>query len=316
MLRNQALGMLELASLKDDPLQRRVLLTFVVAGGGFAGVETVGALNDFLREAIAYYPALSEKELRVVLIHPNTVVLPELNESLGRYSQARLADRGVEILTQTRVLAFSDRGVELSDNETIATQTLVWTAGVTPPAVLQALPVEKKKGRVVVDETLEAPGFPGVWAVGDCAWVPNSETGQPHPPTAQHALREAVRCAKNIVATIQGLPKTPFRFATLGQLATIGRHSGVAEVFGFRLSGFVAWCLWRAIYLAKLPTWQKKLRVALRWILEFGFPRDFTQQVTLHGIDQVTEHLAYVRQHPEIPGPVASRPTSTLSSAS
>jgi NADH dehydrogenase len=163
---------------------------------------------------------------------------------------------------------------------------------------------------------LQVPGLPGVWAVGDCAWVPNADTGQPHPPSAQHALREAVRCAKNIVATIQGLPKTTFRFATLGQLATIGHHAGVAEILGLRLSGFVAWWLWRTIYLAKLLTWQKKLRVALRWTLEFAFPRDFTQQVTLHGVEQVTQRLAYVRQHPVIPRPVASDSTSALPSAS
>ena len=232
ILRNQALGMLEMASLTDDAFARRAMLTFVVAGGGFAGVETVGALNDFVREAIAYYPALAEAELRLVLVHPNSVILPELNESLGRYAQAELASRKVEIRTDTSVTAFSDRGVELSNGETLATQTLVWTAGVTPPGVLQSLPVKKEKGRIVVNEMLELPGFPGVWAVGDCAWIPNASTGKPHPPTAQHALREAVRCAKNIVAAIRGSEPAPFRFTTFGQLATIGHHAGVAEFLG------------------------------------------------------------------------------------
>ena len=191
ILRNQALGMLEMASLADDASARRAMLTFVVAGGGFAGVETVGALNDFVREAVAYYPALSEAELRLVLVHPNSVILPELNESLGRYAQTGLASRKVEIRTDTRVVAFSDRGVELSNGETLATQTLVWTAGVTPPAVLRSLPVKKEKGRVVVNEMLEVAGFPGVWAIGDCASIPNAKSGKPHPPTAQHALLEA-----------------------------------------------------------------------------------------------------------------------------
>jgi NADH dehydrogenase len=270
------------------------MLTFVVAGGGFAGVETIGALNDFVREAIAYYPALAGSELRIVLVHANSVVLPELNESLGRYAQAKLESRRVEIRSNTRVLAFSDRGVELSNGETLPTQTLVWTAGVTPPRVLQSLPVKSEKGRIVVDEMLEVPGFPGVWALGDCAWIPNANSGKPHPPTAQHAMREAVRCAKNVVAAIRGSQKTPFRFTTLGQLATIGHRAGVAEILGLRVCGFLAWCLWRAIYIAKLPTLEKKLRVALRWTLDLAFSRDLTQHVTL---DRVAQLLTYARQH-------------------
>jgi NADH:quinone reductase (non-electrogenic) len=315
MLRNQALAMLELASLTDDALARRAMLTFVIAGGGFAGVETVGALNDFVREALTYYPALRQEEVRVVLVHPTPVLLPELNESLGRYAQTQLASRKVEIRTDTSVVAFSGRGVELSNGETLATQTLVWTGGVKPPGVLQSLPIKKEKGRIVVNETLEVPGCPGVWAVGDCAWIPDGSSGKSHPPTAQHALREAVRCAKNVVAAIRGSDPAPFRFTTLGQLATIGHHAGVAEILGLRLSGFLAWWLWRTIYLAKLPTFQRKLRVALRWTFDFAFPRDLTQHVTLHGIDRVSQLLAYARQHPVVSGPAASAPRPALQSS-
>ena len=204
LLRNHMLATLEMASLVEDSAVRRAMLTFVVAGGGFAGVETIGALNDFVREAVLYYPNLREADVRVVLIHPNAVILPELGENLGRYAHRKLASREVEIRTETRVTAFSNHGVELGDGETIAAHTLVWTAGVTPPAVLRDLPCKKEKGRIVVGETLEVPGFPGVWAVGDCAWIPNSKTGNPHPPTAQHALREAVYGAKNILAAIRG----------------------------------------------------------------------------------------------------------------
>jgi NADH dehydrogenase len=310
MLRNHALGMLELASLTDDVIARRAMLTFVVAGGGFAGVETAGALNDFIREAIEHYPALAETELRVMLVHPNSVILPELNESLGRYAQTKLASREVEIRNDTSVVAFSDQGVKLSNGETLSTPTLIWTAGVKPPQVLQSLPIRKEKGRIVVNEMLEVAGFAGVWAVGDCASVPDLSSGKAHPPTAQHALREAVRCAKNVVAAIRGSQREPFRFKTLGQLATIGHRIGVAEVFGQRISGFLAWCLWRTIYLAKLPTLWKKLRVALRWTFDFAFPRDLTQHVTLHGIDRVSQQLAYVRQHPVIPQPAEIAATS------
>ena len=171
----------------------------------------------------------------------------------------------------------------------------------TPAAVLRDLPCKKEKGRIVVEETLEVPGFPGVWAVGDCAWIPNSKTGNPHPPTAQHSLREAVYGAKNILAAIRGERKTPFAFTTLGQLATIGRRTGVASIMGIHVSGFLAWWLWRTIYLAKLPRFDKKLRVALHWTLDLFFPRDFVQHVTLHGIEGVNRRLAYARQHPVIP---------------
>jgi NADH dehydrogenase len=316
ILRNQALGMLELATLTDDLVERRALLTFVVAGGGFAGVETIGALNDLIREAITYYPALDEAELRLVLVHLNSVILPELNESLGRYAQTKLASRRVEIRSETSVVAFSERGVELSSGETLPAQTLVWTAGITPTAVLQSLPVRKEKGRVVVNEMLEVPDFQGVWAVGDCACVPNASTGKPHPPTAQHALREAVRCAKNVVAAIRGSQKAPFRFTTLGQLAAIGHHAGVAEIFGLRLSGFLAWWLWRTIYLAKLPTFEKKLRVALQWTLDFAFSRDLAQHLTLHGLERVDQLLTYARKYPVIPRPIASETSSALRSSS
>lgn len=306
LLRNHVLGMLEMASATDDASARRTLLTFVVAGGGFAGVETIGALNDFVREALACYPALAHEEPRLILIHSSSVILPELDESLGRYAQNRLASRKVEVRTDTRVTEFSHRGVELDTGETLATQTLVWTAGVNPPGVLQNLPVKKERGRIVVNETLEVPGVPGVWAVGDCARVPVTGTDKYHPPTAQHALREAVCCAKNVTAALRGSPGTPFRFTTLGQLATIGHRVGVANILGLRVSGFPAWCLWRAIYLAKLPTFEKKLRVALRWMLDFAFTRDVTQHLTLQGIDRVSRLLAYVREHPVVPQPVES----------
>ena len=303
VLRNQMLGMMEMASLVDDTALKRSMLTFVVAGGGFAGVETIGAMNDFAREAVRHYPNLREADVRIVLVHPNAVILPELGERLGRYAQRKLAARRVAIRTETRVTGFSDYGVELAGGDVIATQTLVWTAGVTPPAVLRDLPCKKEKGRIVVEETLEVPGFSGVWAVGDCAWIPNPKTGKPHPPTAQHALRQAVRGAKNIVAAVRRKRKKPFVFTTLGQLATIGRRTGVANILGVQLSGFFAWWLWRTIYLAKLPRFEMKLRVALDWTLDLFFPKDFVQHLTLRGIEKVHQRLVYTRQHPVIPMP-------------
>jgi NADH dehydrogenase len=287
------------------------MLTFVVAGGGFAGVENVGALNDFVREAARYYPNVTEEDVRIVLAHPSAVILPELGEDLGRYAQRKLADRGVEIRTETRVSGYSERGVEFKEGEPIAARILIWTAGVTPHAVLQTLPFKKEKNRIVVDETLEVPGFPGVWAVGDCASVPDTKTGKAQPPTAQHALRQGRHCAKNIVATIRGKPKKPFSFTTLGQLAIIGRRTGVANILGLQFSGLLAWGLWRAIYLMKLPRFEKKLRVALSWTLDLFFPKDLAQHVTLHEVERVQHRLEAARRRPLLPTPRQVETSST-----
>ena len=274
-------------------------------------METVGALNDFVREAVRYYPNVTEDDVRVVLVHPSAVILPELGEDLGRFAQRKLAARGVEILTETRVSGYSDRRVEFKNRDEIATRTLVWTAGVTPHAVLHTLPFKKEKNRIVVDETLQVIGFPGVWAVGDCASVPDMKTGKAQPPTAQHALREGRVCAKNIVAVIRGRPTKLFSFTTLGQLAIIGRRTGVANILGLHVSGLVAWWLWRTIYLMKLPRFEKKLRVALSWTLDLFFPKDLAQHLTLHEIERVQRRLEKARAHPKISA--ASRQVETAS---
>src|SRR6266481_7735853 len=303
LLRNRVIALLESASLEESESVRRAMLTFVVAGGGFAGVETVGALNDFVREGVRSYPKLNPGWIRVLLVHPGKVVLPELGESLGVYAQKKLRERRVEIQTGTRVLGYSGNGVELSSGESIKTATLVWTAGVTPASALKDLPCKKEKGRLVVDENLELPEFPGVWAVGDCAWILNRKTGKPHPPTAQHAIRQATQVGKNIVAAIRGDSKKPFLFSTLGQLATIGRRTGVANILGINFSGFLAWFLWRSIYLLKLPRFEKKLRVALGWTLDLFFPPDLVQYITVRDIDSLHEHLTHLRKNALQPEP-------------
>jgi NADH dehydrogenase len=296
LLRNRMVALLEdAAAATTDETARRRAMTFVVAGGGFAGVETVGAMNDFLRDAIRYYPELDPAMLRVVLVHPGKVVLPELGERLGRYAQQKLTRRGVEVRTEARVEGYQDDVVTLAPGEGIGANTVVWTAGVTPAAAIASLPVEKVKGRVKVNEFLEVAGYGGsVWAVGDCAAVPDGRGGL-QPPTAQHGLREAVAAAKNIEAAVDGTAKRPFRFSTLGQLASIGHYSGVAEVFGIRFSGFVAWWLWRSVYLAKLPGIAKKLRVAISWSLDLLFAREIEQLVTLRDVEQVERFSMMLR---------------------
>jgi NADH dehydrogenase len=279
-LRNRLIAHLEEADTECAAGIREDLLTFVVAGGGFAGVETVAAINDFLRSAIRFYSHLREDMLRIVLVHPGTTILPELGEKLGSYAQRKLSARGVEIHVDTKVSAVSDAGVVLSDGTMLRTNTLVWTAGTSPNPLLDTLPCRKERGRLAVDEFLQVAGWPGVWALGDCSVVPDLRTGKAHPPTAQHALREGKTVALNIAAAIQGAPPKAFDFKTLGQLAAIGRRTGVANVFGVNFSGFIAWWLWRTIYLSKLPRFDKKLRVAIDWTLDLIFSKDLVQFMT------------------------------------
>jgi NADH:ubiquinone reductase (H+-translocating) len=275
-LRNHLIAHLEEAD-SDCCKVKEPRVTFVVAGGGFAGVETVAGINDFVRGALRSYPNLTENMVRVVLVHSGAVILPELKQALGSYAERKLKERKVEIRLNTRVKSFSGSSVRLSDETEIPTNTLVWTAGASPHPLLEPIPCEKERGRLLVTEYLEVRGWPGVWALGDCAAVPNQQKGGFHPPTAQHALREAKVVAHNVTSSVRGTQKKAFVFSTIGQLAAIGRRTGVANIWGINFSGFVAWWLWRTIYLSKLPRFEKKLRVAFDWTLDLIFSKDLVQ---------------------------------------
>lgn len=277
-LRNRIIANLEEADTECARNDREPLLSFVVAGGGFAGVETIGSINDFLREALPYYPNLTPRMLRVVLVHPGEFVLPELGPELGRYASGQLRARGVEIHANTKVTGVTATEIALSDGARVPSFTLVWTAGTAPSPTLTRIDLPKEKGKILVEPTLRVPGHPEVWALGDCALVPDvARAGSFHPPTAQHASREGAILARNVAAAVRGAPLVPFRFKTIGLLASIGRRTGVARIMGVNFSGFVAWWLWRTIYLSKLPGFEKKLRVALEWTLDIFFNKDFVQ---------------------------------------
>jgi NADH dehydrogenase len=273
-LRNHLIDLLEQADFECVAGARPELLTVVVAGGGFAGTETIAGINDFLRESARFYPQLSKDWIRVILVHPGQVILPELGPKLGAYAQEKLAQRKVEIRLNTKVVRVDDNAVYLSDDSCIPTQTVIWTAGTSPNPLVGMLPCKQDRGRIVANEYLELPDWPGVWVLGDCASILDNGTGRPFPPTAQHAVRQGKIVAKNVTAAIRGGPKTPFSFSTLGLLAAIGRRTGVANILGANFSGFVAWFLWRTIYLSKLPRSEKKLRVALDWTLDLLFSKD------------------------------------------
>lgn len=283
MLRNRLIALLEEADSECAADQRNSLLTVVVAGGGFAGVETMGAINDFVRESHHYYRNVPKSAVRMVLVHAGKAILPELGEELGAYAGAKLRERGVEIFTGVKVTGANDQGVTLSNGMFIPARTVVWTAGVSPDPLVGTLRCPLDHGRIVVNEFLEVRNYPGVFALGDCAMVPNLREGGSQPPTAQHALREGKTCARNILADLTGGTRRPFTFSTLGQLATIGRRVGVAKIMGMKFSGWVAWFLWRSIYLSKLPRFEKKVRVAFDWTLDVLFPKDLVQYQTFRG---------------------------------
>lgn len=282
-LRNRLIEHLEEADFECCPDLREPLLTFVVAGGGFAGVETVAAINDFLREALKFYPHLTEEMVRVVLVEYGPAILPELGPELGAYTRKKLEQRGIDVRVNTKVLGLAEHGAKLSDGTTLSTRTLIWTAGTAPNPLLEPLLCKKERGRIAVNEFLEVPEWPGVWALGDCASMADPKTGSPYPPTAQHALRQGRILGRNLAATIKGGAKRPFVFSTIGQLAAIGKRAGVAKILGVKFSGLIAWWLWRSIYLSKLPRLEKKLRVTLDWSLDLVFSKDLVQFTTMRG---------------------------------
>jgi len=279
-LRNHIIHVLEEADNERDPELRRALLTFVIAGGGFSGVETAAELNNFVREVARHYKHLDPDEVHIILLHAGDRILPELSEELGRFAEKLLQRRKVEVRFKTRLAGASAEAALLAGGEKIPTKTLVATVPVGPHPLLDALPCKKEKGRIVVNEYLEVPDHPSVWALGDCAWIPDPKTGGGYPPTAQYAVREAKCAAANIRAAIQGGEKKKFSFSALGMDGVLGHRSAVADVLGVKLSGFPAWVLWRAIYWWKLPGFERKFRVGVDWLLDMILPKDIVQVKT------------------------------------
>ena len=273
-LRERVLALLERADQEADPAERRRLLTFVVAGGGFAGTEAVAELYDLTHDVLHFYPGIDPDEPRFVLVHSDQRILPELSARLGNYALEKLRSRGIEFRLGVRATAATARTVHLDDGEVIETATFVWTAGNRPNPMLRTLPGESgRRGSVVVDRALRAFGMDRVWAIGDCARIP-AEDGAFQPPTAQHAIREGKMVADNIAAVLRGRRPRPFRFRTLGTFVALGHRTAAGEIRGRPFSGLGAWLLWRGVYLAKLPGVERRVRVLLDWVLDAAFPRD------------------------------------------
>src|SRR5918996_1706204 len=268
-------------SSDSDITNKENLLTFVVVGGGFAGVETAGELNDFLRDSVKdYYHNIEPKDIRVIIIQSGNRLLPEMSKELSKFAMEKLTQSGVEVLLNARVTGATSTSVRLKDGRSIPTKTIIWSGRIAPNPIIEELTCEhdKKSGRIITNKYLELQGYPGVFALGDCAFIIDPNTGDPYPPTAQHAIREGTVVAQNIISLIEGKPgnKKVFEYKTKGMMASIGKRNGVGAILGIEVQGFIAWWIWRMYYLANLPTLQKKIRVMADWTLDFFFKRDVT----------------------------------------
>lgn len=291
-LRNHVIRALEEAAIEVHDIElRRKLLTFVVAGGGFSGVEVVAELNDFVRHVAHNYPRIDPSEIKTVLLHAQDRILPEMDPKLAEFAQRILRQRGVDLRLDTRLAAATGDEAVLSDGERIPCKTLVSTVPASPHPLIESLKVPKTKNhRIQTSDTLAVEGVADVWALGDCAAIPAPEGGLA-PPTAQHATRQAEVIARNIVAKLRASgTQTKYAFRGLGKMGSLGRRSAVAEVFGMKLYGFIAWFMWRTIYLMKMPGWGRRLKVAVSWTLDLFLQPELVQ-IPLRGSVGVTrEH--------------------------
>ena len=290
VLRNRVIDMLEQADNETNPILKKSLLTFVIVGGGFAGIETAGELMDLLHDARKYYPQIEKNNIRVIVLEALPAILPGFNEKLAKFALEKLLQRGIEVKVSTKLSSFSGDEVVIEDakplgTETsqpsqvsaIQTRTLVWTAGVTPVDNIKKSVFKTNRGGIVVNDFLQAIDYPEVFAIGDCCYIIDPKTNRPIPPTAQSAESEAEVAAKNLYSLIKNTQMEKFVYVPRGQMAVIGKRSAIASIFGFHLHGITAWWLWRIIYLSKIPRLDKKVRIFLDWLIDLFFDRDIAR---------------------------------------
>ena len=278
-LRSDVLERLEAASVVSEEAIRRKLLTFVIVGGGYSGVETAGQIWDLLRDVQRLYPRINPKEFSLILVHSGSHLLPQIGEELGKYCEVQLRSRGIEVRLNTRVNAITSERAILNTGDVIETNTVVTTVGnATNPVIKKLIDryhLANEKGRLITEPTMQVKGYKNLWSAGDCAAVPLKD-GSVSPATAQFAMRQGTLLGKNIIAARNGQTVVPFRFKTLGEMASIGHRNAVGKVLGFKVSGFLGWLMWRATYLYKLPGLEQKSKVFFEWSLELLFPRDIS----------------------------------------
>jgi NADH:ubiquinone reductase (H+-translocating) len=275
-IRNFVLRRIARIELEHEPMLRRALGHFVVIGGGFSGVEVAGELLDCLRGIHRFYPRVGRDELRVTLLHDLDRLLPELPPALGAAALRSLQRRGADVRLHTRAAAIHPDRIQLTDGQNLATHTAICTIGTQPNPLALRLGLTTEHGRIVVRPDLSVPNRDGLWALGDCALVPNAIDGKPAPPTAQFAVRQGRLLAYNILSRLRGRTTRPFKHRSRGAMASIGHRKGVAQLYGVPLAGLPAWLLWRAYYLSQMPTLRRKLRIYVEWTWGMLFPTDIT----------------------------------------
>ncbi len=290
MLRNRVIDMLEQAENETNPILRKSFLNFVVVGGGFAGIETAGELMDLLLDARKYYPTIHKDDIKVIVLEALGMILPGFNIKLANFAKDKMVERGIDIRLKTAVISFDGNevttksldenlkdSIDTSEINSVITKTLIWTAGVTPVNTIKRSMFKTEKGKVLVNDFLEVADFPGVFAIGDCALHIDPETQRPLPPTAQIAEAQAKIAVKNLISLIKNSTKEKFVYHSKGQMAIIGKRSGIATFLGMNISGFWAWLIWRNVYLSKITTFDKKTRVFLDWVIDLFFDRDISR---------------------------------------
>jgi NADH dehydrogenase len=283
-IRNHVLQCLEEADADTDSVRRPRLLTFVVVGGGFTGVEVIGEIQDLIRKSLKYYRNIRPDEIRIVLIQHGPGILPELSEQLADYAAKKLRRRGIEIRLNTGVNSASVNGVETDGGDVIDAGTVIAAIGNAPSPLMRSLPVPLDRGKIVVDRCLRVQGLDDVWALGDNAHIPLGDPSEPNvtyaPPLAQFAVREAKVLAKNVLAHLKGDMPQPFEYRSLGTMASLGGREGVADILGVKITGFFAWAAWRSFYLSLLPSISTRVRVAMDWTLDLIISRSIAEMRT------------------------------------
>ena len=275
-LRQHIVRQMEQAEVSRDPELRRWHLSFIVVGAGFSGVELAGEINELVRSSTRFYRNFQKQDVVVTLVHSQDHILPEVARTLGEFARKRMEKSGITIRLATRAVAATHQGIELSNGQMLEGATVVCTIGTTISPLVQQLDVPKERGRIRTTPEMRIEGQRNAWAIGDCAFIINASDNQPSATTGQFAERQGRQAALNLVRTVKGEATQPFRFKALGQLCSIGGYQAVAEMFGMRISGFLAWFLWRGVYLVKLPTWSRRIKVGLDWAWDVLFPRDLS----------------------------------------
>jgi NADH dehydrogenase len=292
-LRSHIMEEMEKAEVSPDPERKLWHLTFIVVGGGYGGVEVAGEINDLVRSSTRYFKNFRADEVTVALIHSRSQILPEINSHLREFARKKMAQAGVRLVLNTGVTQVTSEGVFLEGGRFMRGATTVCTIGNSPAPLVESLRTTKRGGRLLTRPDMRLDDLPNVWAIGDCALVLNAHDGKPSRPTGQFAERQGRQCAQNIIRVLKGRPTKPFSFKPIGELCSIGGHSAVAEVFGIDLAGFLAWVVWRGVYLFKLPNWSRRFQVGFDWAMLLLFPRDLSHLST-----RETDRVGHARYQP------------------